>query len=505
MPWAATRGSWQKRLHVYAPIDAVWAGALSGQSRWKQQLLHGSNCSQGRDLSSDVSPSSSWSSIQLNLKWTDFGTNWIPHLLPISSLCLETSATALCGRYANYNVRRTNSFLFLGCHASSNHPGPFEDLSSFKTGRRSWMCPGEGQRNFVQQTRAMELRLGTPGSWLADKKLPRLVGLRGPFETWLLTWNRTAILAAASPTLSMELAPSTPRNRFGFNQTSKPLIANETWWSLRKHRKTLLPTSRTSSPTPRLRAVQAEWAYIGTRTEEFNKAISKLKNSGSQAGSGLWVDSSYSSQASTMSLPENQAGWCTRPNVSWIICHWACRAKELVGPVDVPQATTQGSLKHCEFGSCAVWTVWLTRLHEEVNVLAPVVGAIQCRRLRKTSEILICQKCGQMLTFLHFDILWRWIWPRSRADNILCLCVHPAIHLRRVTVKLSGEFGIQGLMMRFSLITEILGATSPSPQTVDMYLHLPNMSKLLLSLRFLLFQAGGELFGLGAKISLYCF
>ena len=42
---------------------------------------------------------------QLNLKSIDFRTNWIPRLLPVGSLSLETSATASCGRYVNcYNI-----------------------------------------------------------------------------------------------------------------------------------------------------------------------------------------------------------------------------------------------------------------------------------------------------------------------------------------------------------------------------------------------------------------
>ena len=40
-----------------------------------------------------------WHAKQLNLKSIDFRTNWIPHLLPIGALSLETSATASCGRY----------------------------------------------------------------------------------------------------------------------------------------------------------------------------------------------------------------------------------------------------------------------------------------------------------------------------------------------------------------------------------------------------------------------
>ena len=40
-----------------------------------------------------------WLSSHLNLTSIDFRTNWIPHLLPIGSLSLETSATASCGRY----------------------------------------------------------------------------------------------------------------------------------------------------------------------------------------------------------------------------------------------------------------------------------------------------------------------------------------------------------------------------------------------------------------------
>ena len=61
-----------------------------------------------------------WNSKQLNLKSIDFRnilSNWIPHLLPIRSLSLETSATAPCTRYVSdgwkKHLKQTIGFMML--------------------------------------------------------------------------------------------------------------------------------------------------------------------------------------------------------------------------------------------------------------------------------------------------------------------------------------------------------------------------------------------------------
>ena len=84
-----------------------------------------------------------------------FRTHWIPDLLPIGSLWLETSATALCGPYVNISCWPKNYYCYI--HLTSFHgcltmfgiftllsisSGPPSDISMELLGSPStWRCP----------------------------------------------------------------------------------------------------------------------------------------------------------------------------------------------------------------------------------------------------------------------------------------------------------------------------------------------------------------------------